>query len=82
MAYKYVIKKDGSKQRFSKAKIAKGCKKAGAKPAVANKVANAVARKAKSGINTKAIGKMVIKELSKHDKKTAAAFAKYFNKKK
>ncbi|MEM5814748.1 MAG: DUF134 domain-containing protein, partial [Candidatus Aenigmatarchaeota archaeon] len=33
MAYKYVIKKDGSKQRFSKAKIARGCRKAGAKPA-------------------------------------------------
>jgi transcriptional regulator NrdR family protein len=82
MAYKYVIKRDGSNQRFSKAKIAKGCKKAGAKPAVAGKVANAIARKVKSGIRTKAIGTMVIKELRKHDKKASAAFAKYFNKKK
>jgi transcriptional regulator NrdR family protein len=82
MAYKYVIKKDGSKQRFSKAKIAKGCKKAGAKPAVAKKVANAVARKVKSGTRTKAVGLMVIKQLRKHDKKAAASFEKYFKKKK
>ncbi|MEM5804471.1 MAG: ATP cone domain-containing protein [Candidatus Aenigmatarchaeota archaeon] len=82
MAYKYVIKKDGSKQRFSKAKIAKGCRKAGAKPAVAIKVANAVAGKCKSGVKTKAIGLMVIKQLGKYDKKAAANFKKYFMRKK
>lgn len=82
MAYKYVIKKDGSKQKFSKAKIARGCRKAGAKPAVATKVANAVARKVKSGAKTKAIGLLVIKQLRKRDKKAAKAFEKYFKKKK
>jgi len=79
---KYVTKKDGSKQRFSKAKLARGCKKAGAKPAVAKKVANAVAKKVKNGMRTRAIGLIVIRELRKHDKKAAASFAKYFNKKK
>lgn len=82
MAYKYVIKRDGSKQKFSRAKIAKGCRKAGAKPAVANKVAGAVAKRCKTGIRTKAIGLMVIKELGKHDKKAALHFKKYFSKKK
>jgi transcriptional regulator NrdR family protein len=82
MAYKYVIKKDGSKQKFSKTKIARGCRKAGATAATAKKVANAVARKVKSGTKTKAIGLLVIRQLKKHDKKAAAAFEKYFKKKK
>jgi len=78
MADKYVIKADGSEQKFSKTKIAKGCRKAGAKPAVANKVANAVALKVKSGTTTRDIGLLVITQLRKYDREAAASFEDYF----
>lgn len=73
-----VEKKDGSMEAFDKNKIASGCKKSGATDVVAKKVANTVSLKAKDGISTIEIGEMVIAELKKLDKKSGAAFEKYF----
>lgn len=73
-----VVKKDGSSEPFNKSKIANGCVKAGASREAAGKVADAVAKKAKDGMRTTKIGEMVIAELKKHDKKTAAEFEKFF----
>ncbi len=73
-----VMKKDGSSETFDKSKIAAGCRKSGASDDVAKKVADAVAKKAKDGMNTIEIGEMVIKELKKLDAKSGAAFEEYF----
>ncbi len=73
-----VVKKDGSSEAFDKSKIARGCEKAGASAGVAKKVADAVSRKAKDGINTIEIGEMVTAELKKLDAKSGNAFEKYF----
>ena len=75
----YVIKRKGNLQKFSKNKIVKGCKKSGASAKVAKKVANRVAKSI--AISTRTIGMETIKALKKYDKKTAASFQKYFNKK-
>lgn len=73
-----VVKKDGSRQAFDKSKIARGCKKSGASDEVANKVAEAVSKKAKDGMSTQKIGELVIAELKKLDKKVAQDFEDYF----
>lgn len=74
-----VVKKNGSTEAFDKSKIAAGCRRAGASDEVANKVADAVAKKMKDGMKTSKIGEMVIAELKKLDKKTAAEFEMFFN---
>lgn len=76
-----VKKRSGILQRFSKQKIVKGCKRAGAKAKDAKRVADIVAKKVYDRISTKKIGTMVIASLKKFDKKAALSFEKFFKKK-
>jgi transcriptional regulator NrdR family protein len=78
MVAKWVTKKNGALQKFSKAKISKGCKKAGASLKHATWVANKVARKAYDKISTRRIGEMVVSHLRKVDRDAAASFNKVF----
>ncbi len=75
-----VIKKNGKKQKFSKAKVAKGCVKCGATKKVSVQVANVVARKTVEGLSTRRVGELALQELRKRDRTAALKFNSYFNK--
>jgi len=77
----FVKKRNGALQRFSKQKIIKGCRRAGAKAKDAKRVANIVAKKVYDRISTKKIGTMVVANLKKFDKKAALSFERFFKKK-
>lgn len=75
-----IVKRSGKKETFSKAKIVKGCIKSGATKKVGSAVANSVAKKVFEGMSARRIGELTIMELRKKDKKAAASFNRYFNK--
>jgi len=75
-----IVKRKGKYEIFSKAKVAKGCMKAGASKKVATAVANAVSKMVVNGISTRWIGEVTIIELRVRDKKAAKNFANYFHK--
>lgn len=75
-----IVKRRGKKQKFSKAKIVKGCMKAGATKKTATTVANRVSKKVVEGLSTRRIGELTIAELMKLDRKSGISFKKYFNK--
>ncbi len=74
-----VIKKNGKKQKFSKAKVAKGCVKCGATRKVGAQVASAVAKKAVEGLSTRRVGELTLQELRKRDRATAVKYNSYFS---
>ena len=74
----YVTKKSGYLEKFSKAKIIRGCRKSGASMKHAQWVANKVARKAYDKISTRRVGEMVAAHLRKVDRKAAVSFNKVF----
>ncbi|MBU3896590.1 MAG: hypothetical protein KJ697_01510 [Nanoarchaeota archaeon] len=76
----YIVKKNGKKEKFSKAKIIKACKKAGATRKTAGVVANVISKRVVEGMSARRIGELTILSLKLRDKKTAISFAKYFNK--
>jgi len=75
----YVRKRRGKLQKFSKQKIIRSCRKAGAKLEVAKKVAEEVMKDV--AISTEKIGKAVIRSLKKLDKEAAKTFEQVFKKK-
>ena len=75
-----IVKKRGKKQKFSKAKIVKGCMKAGATKKTATTVASRVSKKVVEGLSTRRIGELTIIELKKLDPKAGRSFSAYFNK--
>ncbi|MBU3905211.1 MAG: hypothetical protein KJ906_03620 [Nanoarchaeota archaeon] len=75
-----IVKRNGKKQKFSKAKIIKGCMKAGATKKIASAVANTVSKKVFEGMSARRIGELAIIALRKKDKKIAVSYAKNFNK--
>ena len=74
-----VTKKNGYLQKFSKAKIIRGCRKSGTSMKHAQLIANRVARKAYDKISTRRIGEMVVANLRRVDRKAAIAFNKVFS---
>ena len=74
----YVTKKNGDLEKFSKAKIVRGCRKAGASMKYAEWIASKVAKKAYDKISTRRIGEMVVVHLRKIDRKAAISFNKFF----
>ena len=75
-----IVKRSGKLQKFSKAKVLKGCEKAGASKKVASASANAVAKKVCEGMSTRWIGILTIAELMKRDKKAAKNYKIFFSK--
>lgn len=75
----FVVKKDGSLQRFSSSKISRGCARAGASKEVAAIVEHAVRKHVRNKIRTSAIGRLVIAQLRKHDRYSAEKFSKFFH---
>lgn len=75
-----IVKRKGKKQRFSKAKIVKGCMKAGATKTTCTKVASRVSKKVVEGLSSRRVGELTIIELRKVDKKAATSYNKYFSK--
>jgi|Deesub1362A_J573_1020465.scaffolds.fasta_scaffold00221_29 transcriptional regulator NrdR family protein len=62
----YVVKRDGRKEKFSKSKIIKTCRRAGASRKIAEKVAEEVERKVYDGITTKEVLNLVLTLLEKN----------------
>ncbi len=75
----WVTKKDGSMQKFSSAKISRGCMKAGTSKEVAHLVELAVRKHIRNKMRTRKIGMMVIAALRKHDKYSAEKFSRRFH---
>ena len=75
-----IVKRKGKKQKFSKAKIVKGCMKAGASKKNATTVANRVSKKVVEGLSTRRVGELTVMELKKVDPKAGRSFNAYFSK--
>ena len=76
----YIVKKSGRKQTFNKAKIVRGCIRAGAEKKKAIAIGSIVSKKVVEGMSTRKIGEMVVSELKRRDKKAAAHYYSYFKK--
>ena len=74
-----IKKRNGNIVKFSKNKIIRGCKKAGASAKEAKKVASAVTKKLKRRkvIAATKLSVMVVKTLRRVNKKAASSFVKY-----
>jgi len=79
MAAKWVTKKNGGLQKFSKTKLIKGMRKSGCGIKDAEWVARKVVAKCYDKISTRKIGQMVVAHLRKEDPKAAVAFNKVFS---
>jgi transcriptional regulator NrdR family protein len=80
MAAKWVTKKNGDLEKFSKVKLIKGMKKSGCGVKDAEWIVKKVSAKCYDKISTRKIGLMVIAFLRKEDPKAAVAFNKVFTK--
>ena len=72
-----VTKRDGKTEPFKAAKLEKSVIKAGAKAAIARKIAALVEKNAFEGISTDEIRRMVLEQLNRLDKKAADAYGEY-----
>lgn len=79
MAAKWVTKKNGDLQKFSKTKLLKGMRRAGCGIKDAEYVARKVSSKCYDKISTRKIGLMVVAHLRKEDPKAAVAFDRWFS---
>jgi len=79
MAARWVTKKNGDLEKFSKTKIIKGCKKSGCNAKHAQLVANKVASKSYDKISTRKVGLLVVTHLRKVNPKAAASFNRVFS---
>jgi len=70
----FVIKADGTKEKFDKNKIIRTCKRAGVSKEVAKKIANLISKKAYNGISTHEIYKMILTELDKRKDKSSFVY--------
>ncbi len=70
----FVIKADGTKERFQKSKIADTCIRAGVSRSNAEKIAEKVARTIKNGTHTKEIYRIILSELGRIEKKHTMIF--------
>ncbi len=75
-----VTKKNGNLQKFSKVKLYRGIRKAGAGIKDAEWVTKKVSNHLYDKISTRKIGEMVVSNLRKVDKRSAEAFGKAFSK--
>jgi len=75
----HVTKKNGTLQKFSRTKLYRGIRKAGAGIKDADWVTKQVMKHVYDKISTRKIGEMVATNLRKVDKKTAASFKKVFS---
>lgn len=69
-----IIKSTGEKEVFSKEKIARTARRAGAKPKIAKQIAEEVARSIKPGTTTKQIFQKTLKLLDKHSRPVASRY--------
>jgi len=69
-----IRKKDGSTEQFQRVKIIVAIRRAGGDEETAKKVADAIEMRAKDGITTKEIRKILIPLLQKMDRKAAGAY--------
>jgi len=74
-----VRKKDGSTEPFQRVKIIVAIRRAGGDEETAKKVADAIEMRARDGITTKEIRKMLIPLLQKLDRKAAGAYMSHKN---
>ena len=74
-----VTKQNGNLQKFSRIKIYRGVRKAGAGIKDAEWVTKKVSKHLYDKISTRKIGEMVVSNLRKVDKKTAESFNKVFS---
>jgi len=79
MAPRWVTKKSGSLEKFSKAKIIRGIRKSKSSMKHAEWVARRIAAKSYDKISTRKIGQMVVANLRKVDRKAATSFGKVFD---
>jgi transcriptional regulator NrdR family protein len=78
MTAKWVTKKNGNLEKFSKTKLIRGMRKSGCGVKDAEWVARKVAGKCYDKISTRKIGLMVVAHLRKEDPKAAVGFNKVF----
>lgn len=77
----YIVKKDGSLEKFQPEKVTKSCKKAGASDDLAEKVADEISTLAYMQMTTQEIREEVIDLLKRFDPKVARAYAEFKKKK-
>ena len=70
----FVVKADGSKERFQKSKIVNTCIRAGVSKNDSEEIAEKVARAIKNGTHTKEIYRIILSELGKIEKKHTMIF--------
>ena len=78
----HVTKKSGTLEPFQREKIIKSCLGAGAQQAVAERVADEVAKSVREGMPTSEIQAAVLSNLSKEDPALVMKFMEYTQKKK
>jgi transcriptional regulator NrdR family protein len=76
----YVLKRNGKKQLFNKAKVARACVKAGASKAAAIEIAKVIETKF-SMVKSEDLAKTVVAHLKKKSPKAAKEFVTYRSKK-
>jgi transcriptional regulator NrdR family protein len=79
MAAKWVTKKNGNLEKFSKVKILKGLRKSGCGVKDAEWIMKKVSTKSYDKISTRKIGLMIVAHLRKEDPKAAVAFNRVFS---
>lgn len=79
MAVRWVTKKNGNLQKFSKDKLIRGMRRAGCGVKDADYVAKRVTSKCYDKISTRKIGLMVASNLRKEDPKAAVSFSRFFS---
>jgi hypothetical protein len=80
MTAKWVTKKNGDLEKFSKTKLIQGMRKSGCGVKDAEWITKKVSAKCYDKISTRKIGLMVVAFLRKEDPKAAVAFNKFFTK--
>jgi len=79
MAAKWVTKKNGDLQKFSRVKILKGLQKSGCGVKDAEWIMKKVSAKSYDKISTRKIGLTIVALLRKEDPKAAVSFNKVFS---